>query len=282
MVKVRDDLNFDDGFTDMLFLEIKTKSSSVIIGVLYRPPNSNTDIFNIQLGNLLVCLNQMNKKCIIMGDFNIDIAKEENKATDFLNTLYSTSFYPTINKFTRVSKKTKTIIDNIITNLQNYDCKSGVLYSDISDHYAIMFFTNWIKRAPQPCAKRKVKVLNNKTLTNLNQFLQTKRWDAVYNSADPNHACKSLIHELTESFQAFIPEKTIKHNVRNNPWITRGILKSIGKKNKSYNRYRENPNNSNKNTYITYKNKLTSLIRVSKKNVLYKPSKSKENLGGAK
>lgn len=117
----------------------------------------------------------MHKKCIIMGDFNIDISKGDKLGTDFLNTLYSSCFYPTIDKYTRVTEKNKSVIDNIITNVLSTGSKSGVVYSDISDHYPIIFFTKRIQRTVDPCIRRKIKILNNKTLTNLTQHLLTKK-----------------------------------------------------------------------------------------------------------
>lgn len=266
-VKVRHDLSVSDGYTDSLFLEVKmSNGSSIVIGIIYRPPNSDYETFRIHFDNLLFSINQMNKNSIILGDFNIDISKEDIKGIDFMNMLYSSSFFPTIDKYTRVTESSRSKIDNIITNIQNTDCKSGVLYSDISDHYPVFFFTNWIKRVSDPCIDRKVKVLNNKTLANLIQHLQSKSWDEIYNASDPNYAYNFLIGVLTDAINAIIPEKIFKQKKESHPWITKGILKSIQKKDKLYKQYRKNPNSNNKILYTQYKNKLTSLIRDSKAN----------------
>jgi len=199
-----------------------------------------------------------------MGDFNIDISNDDNRGIDFLNTLYSSSFYPTIDKHTRVTENSRSKIDNIITNLQNLGCKSGVILSDISDHYPVVFFTNWIKGVSDPCTKRKVKVINNKSLANLIQHLQNKRWDEIYNAIDPNLAFNLLIDVITDAIRVTIPERVIKHKKDTHPWITKGILKSIQKKDRLYKQYRKNPNSNNRILYTQYKNKLTSLIRNSK------------------
>lgn len=97
-VKECHDLTVDDDHTDSLFLEVMASGACIIIGVVYRPPNSDYETFRNHFDNLLFSINQMNKNSIIMGDFNIDIFKEDIKGTDFLNTLYSSSFYPTIDK----------------------------------------------------------------------------------------------------------------------------------------------------------------------------------------
>ena len=63
------------------------------------------------------------------------------------------------------------------------------------------------------------------------------------------------------------------------PWITKGLLKSINKKNKLYKKYIQIPTNVNLQKYKTYKDKLNMLIRKSKRMHFYtKFEKSKHNM----
>lgn len=265
-VKERTDIKLDDGYSDSLFLELKNiNAKSIIIGVIYRPPDSDYATFRDQLDGVLFCINQTNTNCLIMGDFNIDISKEDTIGTDFINTLHSSSFFPTINKHTRITERSQSTLENIITNMQGIEYKSGVVYSDITDHYPIIQCMNLNKNVPNLCTRRKVKVLSHKSLANLTQHLQTKRWDAVFNTTDPDCAYNSLISEINDSIDKTIPEKIIKQNaIQPKPWITNGILKSIRKKNTLYKKYIKNLNIHNKSVYTKYKNKLTKVLRASK------------------
>ena len=58
------------------------------------------------------------KKCYIMGDFNIDILKSDSytATADFMDIIYRNYFLPSINRPTRITATTVTIIDNIFTN----------------------------------------------------------------------------------------------------------------------------------------------------------------------
>ena len=53
--------------------------------------------------------------------------------------MFSNSFIPLKNKPTRVTHKTATLIDNILTNVYKNENKylTGILITDISDHYII-------------------------------------------------------------------------------------------------------------------------------------------------
>ena len=82
----------------------------------------------------------------ITGDFDINLLNYDShtKTALFLDTLYSKSPIPLINRPTRWVEKRHTIIDNIITyNFAELQCPmQGVLLTDISDQYPI-FSINW-------------------------------------------------------------------------------------------------------------------------------------------
>ena len=57
------------------------------------------------------------------------------KVQSFINSMFEFSMIPTINKPTRVTKHTATVIDNIKTNcIINSDFKSVIVKKDLSDH----------------------------------------------------------------------------------------------------------------------------------------------------
>ena len=82
-------------------------------------------------------------------------------------------------------------------------------------------------------------------------------------------------HDLFQKFLNIIKESFHKHaalkkasrkqqKLREKPWITRGILKSINRKNKLYQQSLKGDNYS-KQTYKVYRNKLTHIKELSKK-----------------
>lgn len=144
-VNICDDLIIEDGHSDSLFIEINVKNGkNLIVGVIYRPPDSDFDTFKTKLDAHLNCINRNDKNCFILGDFNVDISKEDKTKDDFINTLYSSSFFPTINTFIRVTESSRTIIDNIITNIQNARIDSGLILSDITDNFPIVLFIDLV------------------------------------------------------------------------------------------------------------------------------------------
>ncbi len=161
---VRDDIAIVDNHSDWLFIEINIKDgNNLIVGIIYRPPDADLDTFNVKLEETLFSINGKNKNCILLGDLNIDLSRDDTAKNNFINKLHSFSFYPTINTYTRVTHSTKSIIDNIVTNIHNTSLESGVVLSEISDHFPIVLFLDLTSRSSLPHHKIKAKVINKKT-----------------------------------------------------------------------------------------------------------------------
>ena len=115
---------------------------NVIVTVIYRPPNTDTRIFNERLNAVLNCVNNERKPCYLMGDYDVNILNyDSHSATaEFVEMLYSHAFLPLINRPTRITQNSATIIDNIFTNNigEAEWGHNGILVTDISDHFPIL------------------------------------------------------------------------------------------------------------------------------------------------
>ena len=71
-----------------------------------------------------------------MGDYNIDMFRlnEHAPTQEFVDSLFSHMFYPLINRPTRITAHSATLIDNIFTNHLTQTLLSGILINDASDH----------------------------------------------------------------------------------------------------------------------------------------------------
>ena len=105
-----------------------TKPYKFIVGIVYKPPNASTDDFLQFINDTAEYLITQNVPCYLLGDFNINLLKDEKKANDLINLLYSHNFFPTVTKPIRVTKHSASLIDHIWSNnLQNLEA-SGILY----------------------------------------------------------------------------------------------------------------------------------------------------------
>ena len=97
----RDDLSIMTPCMELLFVEINFNTQKYLIGVTYRIPNTNINLFIDEINAVLEPLNNT-YQMILMGDFNICLLNENNYMRDFRNTMQSNSLFPTIFEPTRV------------------------------------------------------------------------------------------------------------------------------------------------------------------------------------
>lgn len=86
---------------------------------------------------VLESLTKLSHKCYAIGDININLLSTNGDYVSNLSNLFhSYMFFPVINKPTRFTNTSATIIDHFWSNDPNY-LSSGILFSNISDHFPI-------------------------------------------------------------------------------------------------------------------------------------------------
>ena len=141
----RSDLTYMTEHCETIFIELDKDSlcmqKNIIVGVIYRPPNSDAYTFIETMKNILTIVQRENKLCYLPGDYNINILNSETHAitADCVDLFYAHSFVPLVTRPTRITATSATLIDNIYTNnfLNLENSFQGVLITDISDHYPV-------------------------------------------------------------------------------------------------------------------------------------------------
>ena len=137
--KPRLDLNiYKSNELESTFIEIlNPKKSNIIIGCIYKHPSMDLNDFNTNyLNNLLDKVSKEQKSVFLLGDFNVNLLNynDHNPTNEFLDSLASNSFVPYILQPTRLTSHSKTLIDNIFSNIISPEAISGNLTATISDH----------------------------------------------------------------------------------------------------------------------------------------------------
>ena len=194
------------------------------------------------------------------------------------------SMMPVINKPTRVTKNTATAIDHIFINsVTTTKFKTGIVKSDISDHFPIFFVAGYdihIKETKERFIFRRY--LSDISVEKFKCKLCNVSWDSITNSSDTNKAYENFIEIFSSLYDRCFPKKKIKLKPQkyNNPWITKGIKKSSKRKQKLYEKFLKNRNEKNEKLYKSYKSLPESVKRKSKR--IYYSSKILEFKNNAK
>ncbi len=145
---IRDDLSvFIPHVFESIFIEVESpKGRNSIIGVVYRPntaPRADLNIFQSTMNDLMSIITGENKKSHIMGDMNIDLLKysTHNDTFQYLDSVFSHGFIPVITLPTRVTPSSATLIDHIYSNDVSSTSSSGIILTDVADHFGTFQIT---------------------------------------------------------------------------------------------------------------------------------------------
>ena len=220
----------------------------------------------MNMSTILANLKDLNRTVYIMGDFNLNLINisEHIPTSDFVELMFSYSFFPLISKPTRLTETSATFIDNIFCNsIDKSKCFNGIIYTDVSDHFSIFTITTSEKilNETEYAFVRYMSPENKKKFRNK---IKNVDWTNVI----LNNSCQNaytMFHNLfLEIYNSSFPVKgkSLKpHYKTRKPRLTNGMKCSIKHKNKLYAHYKKYPSQSNKQLYKEYRNMLTRLLR---------------------
>ena len=131
-----------------------------------------------------------------MGDFNIDLLKyEQHKDTStFLDFMYLNALIPHITSPTRITPRSKTLLDNIFSTFPPEDVRGGNLIISVSDHLAQYFFLN---NTEIETSKKKMYQRNFKNF-------HKEAFEIDLKNIQWNNALKLDKKDVNESFKSFL------------------------------------------------------------------------------
>ena len=210
----------------------------------------------------------------MIGDLNINCLtyNEKDDTKQFFDNIFQHGIMPIINKPTRVTSKSITAIDNILTNIMfDSSLKVGIVKTDISDHFPIYFSINTEQSIAQnSTVKIKKRVYDKNNTKIFKEELNSLNWQSVIRESERGNtdsAYKDFLKLFLGLYDKNFPlqEFELKQKTINSPWITSGIKKSSKQKQKLYVKYLKNRNDSNLYIYKNYKNLFEKVKKQSKK-----------------
>ncbi|CAK1593695.1 unnamed protein product [Parnassius mnemosyne] len=250
-----------------------------IIVCCYRTPDSSFEIFiktlHLLLHRITVRSRYMTKKVIIAGDFNINLLENTPKCLLFKNTVLKYNLKLTINEPTRITIKSKTCIDNIITNIKG--CSSKVLHLGLSDHSA--------QYINVPCNQGYIEKYwyvhrrnENKYLIIFLKYLSQLSFSEVFSYRDVNQAYNTFISLFKLLYDLCIPVEKVRISFKKRSnWQTVSIKRACKTKRYLYQKILKYKKNELIPYYKKYCKILKSVTRLAKQKTNIKFIKNSNN-----
>ena len=241
------------------------KSKPVLVGNLYRPPDSSKylpDDFNDKFDSMLAKVCCEDKETLLLGDFNCDYGKQNNNRP-LKNIISSYGFCQQVDSPTRLSEGSESLIDLVLSNTPQNICKTAVLQSCLSDHEMIgtVRKLNSLKIKSRTITCRNYKNYNKEKLQ---QDLLNAPWEHVYKEQDAENAYNAFESILAKVFDNIVPMIQKKVRGLSCPWRTPEILKLIRTRDYHLRKAKRSGNDNDWHLYRQHRNKVNASIKKSK------------------
>ena len=177
---------------------------------------------------------------------------------------------PLINRPTRVTTSSATLIDNIFTNcVFDTSLKNGIIKTSTSDLFAIFAA---IKLSNEKTRNQKIKIkkifFSDKNKESFKQDFQKMNWEELNILNCTNTLYKHFIKIYSSIYDKNFPllETEVKLKDLQTPWMSKAMKKFSKQKQKLYIKFLKSKNPEDELIYKNYKNLFEKLRKKSKQN----------------
>ena len=86
-----------------------------------------------------IIISNENKTAYLMGEYNINLLNfdRHQETNDFIDSVIAQGYIPHITKPTRITQVSATLIDHLYSNHTHPNYESGIIITDVADHFGI-------------------------------------------------------------------------------------------------------------------------------------------------
>ena len=250
---------------ELIWLKVKIPHHKpFLLASIYRPPSTNKVSFFNDLSKNLELVSNHDLDILILGDLNVDCTKEVfNSKNNIFKLCELFNLEQLVNAPTRVTVKSSSIIDVILSSLGFKHKCTYVEPISLSDHYLVL---TEIGNAPQPEPETKTcrsfKHFNDTDFINdLNDEMSLLPQDF----SDLENAWNIFKTTFTTVSDKHAPIRSFRIKGQAKPWINDDILQLIKQRDNLHVKAREKRCDDTFKQYRVMRNLITSKIRLAKK-----------------
>ena len=263
-------------FFESLFIEIESNNSTMICGVIYRPPSKNSKSHALFLEHLINILKSIkNKPCFLFGDFNYNLLNcGDLHIANYADMLFENCFIPLIKKPTRFNANSGSLIDNIWTNVSlNKSICAAIITHSLSDaaiitHSHLPLFLSYANSIDNQSKPKMQRFFSSAKVTLFNNELQKLNIDPVLKETDSDISFHVLLKDYMNLFNKYFPKQVIKDNKKNHNWFDDELKKLLFNKEALFKKYMQTKSPETKRQFTKAHNLYFRKIQQKNKNTL--------------
>lgn len=263
--KRRHDLEINN--LEAVWVEVTIKNKTVLIGGVYRPPNSTVEYFNLIKESVDRAFNTNIKDILILGDFNYNMLNQTNNK--MFDLIQEYNLQQLIEEPTHYTESSESLIDLILARNPSNVITSGVydtfVENPIRYHCPIICVLKFTKPLHK-CYKRRIWNYDKADFNLFRGLLSNADWSCIVNERDINKAVELFNNMLIQMAEKSIPNKIATIRQNEYPWINGIIRKLIRKRKRLHRKAKKTNDQLIWQNFRKTRNSVTNEIRKSKQN----------------
>ena len=262
----RQDLEVDE--IESIWIEIwpsRQHCKGILIDTIYRPPETSKYLhkdFNTVFNSMMTRASGESKEMIVLGDMNVNfLAPGDNKDLKSVFELFGLK--QIIEKPTRITETTRTLIDAVLTNTPANIVDTDVIATSIGDHDmpgCIRKINNG-RFNPRLITCRDYKRYN---VENMKSDLKKVDWTPFYSLRNVNEAWAKMKNILSDIFGRHAPKISKKVRGKPAPWLNNEVKALMNDRDKLLRRSRRTRKESDISAYKRKRNEVNIAVKRTK------------------
>ena len=251
---------------ECVWVELKLlNNKNILVGVFYRPPSSNALYSSLINDSIGLAVDTGLSDIIITGDFNYNInnVNSERKVNEICQQY---SLYQCIRESTHFTENTSSTIDLVFVHNKSTLLHSGVgepIFQQNIRYHCPVFGIFGFQKPKQSCYERTIWMYDRADYDLFREKLNAVQWDSV-SVDDIDTFTNNLTDTILNTAKVCIPNKNIKINHRDLPWINSHLKLLIRRRKRAYKRAKKNNTPENWSRFRKLRNETITTLRNNK------------------
>ena len=253
------------GRPEYLFIEVNLQFTSILLGVVYCPPQIN---YFQELELLLEGLVPNYEHSVLMGDLNTCLLKQDYRSSKLTQMISSLDLNLLPLKATHYDKASNSLIDLIVTSSSDRINSHGQYTASGFSHHDLLYLSYKIRSPKPPPRFLYRRILRAIDYTQLSHDAYNMEWRNVVHLTSVDEKVELLNKLIIQLYDKHAPIKKIRIKHPASPWITDEIKVLMAKRDKLKSKFKTAPSDELWNSFKLLRNQCNHLCRNAKRSYI--------------
>ena len=261
MCRSRRRLDLESVGLEIVWIEMRLKRKSIVLGNMYRPPNAGISSLDT-IGLMMEKVVSERKDVVLMGDLNVNLLSSSSSAEKLLLATSENNLKQLITEPTRCTNHSQPLLDVLFTSSPDLFSSAGCVEFTGSDY--LMIYGECLQEVPvqsKVCTVRSFKKCN---VEELSVELMDAPWQVMVTFNDVNdmwYYWKSLFLDVLDKHALLKVRRKMRGN---DDWLDSGLRSLMRSRNYYRRKHRKTRAVEDWERFKALRNEVNRRVRVAK------------------